>query len=80
MEFTFYLAVKNPMQLQKEIIETLELWWPEAEWEHNVSSITQILTEQTEDPELKDAISFVIIAEINKNHLKNSLCKRSDIC
>ncbi len=80
MEFTIYLVVKNPVELQKQINETLELWWPEAQWEHNVTSIVQLLTEEPEDAELKDCVSFKITADINKKTLQNSLCKGRDIC
>jgi len=77
MNFSFYITVLNPVELQKEINEVLDFWWPKQQWSTNVISVEQILVEpeetETGKPVITDELSFHVIAEVHKLELENQV-------
>jgi len=85
MQFTFFVAVKNAIELHRYINVILERWFPTAVWTHNVVAITQILggeenekdgtTAEKTKRKKAELIDFQVTAEINPNHLENEVRK-----
>jgi hypothetical protein len=79
MLFTFVTTAKNSKELDINISQILEKWYPSSLWMHELSSIEQLLVEQDEsnkDQKKQVVLAFEIHVEVYpQSNFKSILVK-----
>jgi len=65
MLFTFIVTAKNKKELDIQISQVLEKWYPSTLWMHELQSIEQLLTEQAESDDPKKKQQVVLAFEVH---------------